>query len=41
MQGSIGAMSPALAGKSAIGFGASGQLQVSENGGAVVESQAG
>ena len=36
MQGSFGTLSPALAGKSAIGFGAGGHLQVSENGGAVV-----
>jgi hypothetical protein len=36
VQGSFGTLSPALAGKSAIGFGAGGQLQVSENGGAVV-----
>ncbi len=36
VQGSYGALSPALAGKSAIGFGTGGQLQVSENGGAVV-----
>jgi hypothetical protein len=37
VQGNYGSLSPALAGKSAIGFGASGKLQVSENGGAVVE----
>jgi hypothetical protein len=37
VQGSYGALSPALAGKSAIGFGAGGKLQVSENAGAVVE----
>ena len=37
VQGSYGTLSPALAGKSAIGFGAGGKLQVSENGGAVVE----
>ena len=37
VEGSYGALSPALAGKSAIGFGASGKLQVSENGGTVVE----
>ncbi len=36
VEGSYGALSPALAGKSAIGFGTGGQLQVSENGGAVV-----
>ncbi len=36
VQGSFGTLSPALAGKSAIGFGAGGQVQVSENGGAVV-----
>jgi len=36
VQGSFGTLSPALAGKSAIGFGADGHLQVSENGGAVV-----
>jgi len=36
VQGSFGTLSPALAGKSAIGFGAGGHLQVSENGGAVV-----
>ena len=37
VQGNYGTLSPAPAGKSAIGFGASGKLQVSENGGAVVE----
>jgi hypothetical protein len=37
LEGSYGTLSPALSGKSAIGFGASGKLQVSENGGAVVE----
>jgi hypothetical protein len=37
VQGSYGTLSPAVAGKSAIGFGASGKLQVSENGGTVVE----
>jgi hypothetical protein len=37
VQGSYGTLSPAAAGKSAIGFGASGKLQVSENGGTVVE----
>jgi len=37
VQGSYGTLSPALAGKSAVGFGASGKLQVSENGGTVVE----
>jgi hypothetical protein len=37
VEGSYGTLSPALSGKSAIGFGASGKLQVSENGGAVVE----
>jgi hypothetical protein len=37
VQGSYGTLSPAAAGKSAIGFGASGKLQVSENGGAVAE----
>jgi hypothetical protein len=36
VEGSYGALSPALAGESAIGFGTAGQLQVSENGGAVV-----
>jgi hypothetical protein len=36
VQGAYGTLSPALTGKSAIGFGAGGQLQVSENGGAVV-----
>jgi len=37
LEGSYGTLSPALSGKSAIGFGASGKLQVSENGGLVVE----
>jgi hypothetical protein len=37
VQGSFGTLSPAAAGKSAVGFGASGKLQVSENGGGVVE----
>jgi hypothetical protein len=37
VQGSYGALSPASTGNSAIGFGASGKLQVSENGGIVVE----
>jgi hypothetical protein len=37
VQGSYGTLSPALSGKSAIGFGAGGKLQVSENGGVVVE----
>jgi hypothetical protein len=37
VQGSFGSLSPASTGKSAIGFGASGKLEVSENGGAVVE----
>jgi hypothetical protein len=37
VQGSYGTLSPALTGKSAIGFGTSGKLQVSENGGVVVE----
>jgi hypothetical protein len=36
VQGNYGTLSPALTGQSAIGFGAGGQLQVSENGGAVV-----
>ncbi|MGA8491543.1 MAG: hypothetical protein WB711_14040 [Terriglobales bacterium] len=35
VQGSYGTLSPAPTGTSAIGFGAGGQLQVSENGGAV------
>jgi hypothetical protein len=37
VEGSYGTLGPALTGKSAIGFGATGKLQVSENGGAVVE----
>ncbi len=36
LTGSYGTLSPAAAGKSLIGFGASGVLQVSENGGAVL-----
>ena len=36
VQGSYGNLNPSAAGTSAIGFGAGGQLQVSENGGAVV-----
>jgi len=36
VQGSYGTLSPAGTGKSAVGFGTGGQLQVSENGGAVV-----
>jgi len=35
--GNFAALSPAAAGKSEIGFGTNGKLQVSENGGAVVE----
>ena len=37
VQAGFGTLSAAPAGKSAIGFGAGGKLQVSENGGAVVE----
>ncbi len=37
LQGGFGALSPVGSGKSAIGFGGNGKLQVSENGGAVVE----
>jgi hypothetical protein len=36
VQGSYGALTPPPAGQSAIGFGTGGQLEVSENGGAVV-----
>ena len=35
--GNYGTLSPAAAGKSLLGFGTNGKLQVSENGGAVVE----
>jgi hypothetical protein len=37
VQGSFGTLSPAPANKSLIGFGANGKLQVSENGGGLVE----
>jgi hypothetical protein len=37
LQGNFGTLTPAPAGQSLIGFGAGGKLQVSENGGAIVE----
>jgi len=37
VEGSYGSLSPAVAGQSLIGFGTSGKVQVSENGGSLVE----